>query len=248
MESVVKVNSKPAKAIKKTATKAPQKPAKAIKKTATKAPQKNNQKKYIDKPHFEKNLEEIKFGNSVTGNFFDFLFEDDDWMSTFNEKKYTEAHMVNFDQEDFEPASRKANLRRLSLSKSGSNRLRNLILGVLIMILVMSGFWAPQIANFLKIPINPEGFVAESFENPEIVKNGITSGELVLVRLENGSKTKRIIHWVATNEGTKLETGDTEIPAMKSVVIAIDTSGTLSGTPLKIYASHVKHPLSVEVY
>jgi hypothetical protein len=116
-----------------------------------------------------------------------------------------------------------------------------------IFIIVILGFWAPQISRIVGIPIDPAAYTAEYFENPEIVKTGIVSGDLLNVRIENGFRKKRTISWKAINASRILDSGRLEIPSFGTSSISIKTTGALPGEKIQVYIDHVSKPLTVSV-
>jgi len=125
---------------------------------------------------------------------------------------------------------------------------KHLVLFIIaIFTIAILGFWAPQISRVVGIPIDPAAFTAEYFQNPEIVKTGIVSGDLLNVRIENGFRKKRTISWKAINASRILDSGTLEIPPFSTFSISIKTTGALPGEQIEVYVDHVSKPLTVSV-
>jgi len=123
----------------------------------------------------------------------------------------------------------------------------NLTLIVIILIFVVSGFWAPQIARSLGIPIDPAPFTAVYFQNPEIVADGIVSGDLIVFGITNGDRVEHKITWRIESGNTLLKTGIVSIPANSDKLITEQITGALNGSKLEIYAGDLKTPITVQV-
>jgi hypothetical protein len=123
----------------------------------------------------------------------------------------------------------------------------NLTLIVIILIFVVSGFRAPQIARSLGIPIDPAPFTAVYFQNPEIVADGIVSGDLIVFGITNGDRVAHKITWRIESGNTLLKTGIVSIPANSDKLITEQTTGALNGSELEIYAGDLETPITVSV-
>jgi hypothetical protein len=125
--------------------------------------------------------------------------------------------------------------------------LNNLIIIVLILAFVIAGFWAPQIARFLGIPIDPAPFTAVYFQNPEIVADGIVAGDLIVFGITNGDRFAHKITWRIKSGNTLLKSGTVAIPANSDKLITEQTTGALNGSKLEIYAGDLETPITVPV-
>jgi hypothetical protein len=123
----------------------------------------------------------------------------------------------------------------------------NLTIIVIILVFVVTGFWAPQIARFLGIPIDPAPFTAVYFQNPEIVADGIVSGDLIVFGITNGDRVVHKISWRIESGNTLLKTGIVSIPANSDKLITEQTTGALNGSELEIYAGDLETPITVPV-
>ena len=125
--------------------------------------------------------------------------------------------------------------------------LNNLIIIVLILAFVIAGFWAPQIARSLGIPIDPAPFTAVYFQNPEIVADGIVAGDFIIFGITNGDRLAHKITWHLKSGNTLLKTGIVSIPANSDKLITEQTTGALNGSELEIYAGDLETPITVPV-
>jgi hypothetical protein len=123
----------------------------------------------------------------------------------------------------------------------------NLTIIVIILVFVVTGFWAPQIARSLGIPIDPAPFTAVYFQNPEIVADGIVSGDLIIFGITNGDREVHKITWRIESGNTLLKTGIVSIPANSDKLITEQTTGALNGSELEIYAGDLETPITVPV-
>jgi hypothetical protein len=123
----------------------------------------------------------------------------------------------------------------------------NLTIIVIILVFVVTGFWAPQIARSLGIPIDPAPFTAVYIQNPEIVADGIVSGDLIVFGITNGDRVVHKISWRIESGNTLLKTGIVSIPANSDKLITEQTTGALNGSELEIYAGDLETPITVPV-
>jgi hypothetical protein len=125
--------------------------------------------------------------------------------------------------------------------------INNLIIIFTILAITIAGFWAPQIARSLGIPIDPAPFTAVYFQNPEIVADGIVEGDLIVFGITNGDGIDQKITWRIKSGSTILKSGIEEIPANSDKLITEQTTGALNGSKLEIYAGDLKTPITVPV-
>jgi hypothetical protein len=125
--------------------------------------------------------------------------------------------------------------------------INNLIIIFTILAIIIAGFWAPQIARSLGIPIDPAPFTAVYFQNPEIVADGIVAGDLIVFGITNGDGIDQKITWRLKSGSTTLKSGIEEIPANSDKLITEQTTGALNGSKLEIYAGDLKTPITVQV-
>ena len=125
--------------------------------------------------------------------------------------------------------------------------LNNLITIVTILAFVIAGFWVPQIARSLGIPIDPAPFTAVYFQNPEIVADGIVAGDYIIFGITNGDRLAHKITWHLKSGNTLLKTGIVSIPANSDKLITEQTTGALNGSELEIYAGDLETPITVPV-
>jgi hypothetical protein len=125
--------------------------------------------------------------------------------------------------------------------------LNNLITIVTILAFVIAGFWVPQIARSLGIPIDPAPFTAVYFQNPEIVADGIVAGDFIIFGITNGDRLAHKITWHLKSGNTLLKTGIVSIPANSDKLITEQTTGALNGSELEIYAGDLETPITVPV-
>jgi hypothetical protein len=125
--------------------------------------------------------------------------------------------------------------------------LNNLTVILIILTFVIAGFWAPQIARSLGIPIDPVPFTAIYFQNPEIVADGIVAGDLIVFGITNGDRVAQKITWRIKSGSTVLKSGIEEIPANSDKLITEQTTGALNGSNLEIYAGDLETPITVPV-
>jgi hypothetical protein len=135
------------------------------------------------------------------------------------------------------------------MSKKVSLRtfLNNLTIIVLILAIVLAGFWAPQIARSLGIPIDPAPFTAVYFQNPEIVADGIVVGDLIVFGITNGDRVTHKITWRIKSGNTLLKSGTVAIPANSDELITEQTTGALNGSKLEIFVGDLETPITVPV-
>jgi hypothetical protein len=125
--------------------------------------------------------------------------------------------------------------------------LNNLTVILIILSFVIAGFWAPQIARLLGIPIDPVPFTAVYFQNPEIVADGIVAGDLIVFGITNGDRVAQKITWRIKSGSTVLKSGIEEIPANSDKLITEQTTGALNGSKLEIFAGDLETPITVPV-
>jgi hypothetical protein len=125
--------------------------------------------------------------------------------------------------------------------------LNNLTIVVTILAFVVAGFWAPQIARSLGIPIDPVPFTAVYFQNPEIVADGIVAGDLIVFGITNGDRVTHKITWRIKSGNTLLKSGTVAIPANSDKLITEQTTGALNGSKLEIYAGDLETPITVPI-
>jgi hypothetical protein len=125
--------------------------------------------------------------------------------------------------------------------------LNNLTAIIVILAFVIAGFWAPQIARSLGIPIDPAPFTAVYFQNPEIVADGIVAGDLIVFGITNGDRVAQKITWRIKSGSTVLKSGIEEIPANSDKLITEQITGALNGSKLEIYAGDLETPITVPV-
>jgi hypothetical protein len=125
--------------------------------------------------------------------------------------------------------------------------LNNLTVIVVILFFVIAGFWAPQIARSLGIPIDPAPFTAVYFQNPEVVAHGIVAGDLIVFGITNGDRVAHKITWQIKSGSTVLKSGIEEIPANSDKLITEQIIGALNGNKLEIYAGDLETPITVPV-
>jgi len=118
---------------------------------------------------------------------------------------------------------------------------------VLVLGIVISGFWGPQIARSLGIPIDPARFTAVYFQNPEIVARGIASGDLVVFGITNGDRITHVISWRMQSGNSILQEGSVQIPANSNKLVAKLTTGARVGKNIEIFAGDLKDPITVSV-
>jgi len=123
----------------------------------------------------------------------------------------------------------------------------NLTTIVTIFAIIVAGFWAPQIARSLGIPIDPAPFTAVYFQNPEIVADGIVAGDLIVFGIINGDRDAQKITWRIKSGSTVLKSGIEKIPANSNKLIAERTTGAVNGSKLEIFAGDLKFPITVLV-
>ena len=123
----------------------------------------------------------------------------------------------------------------------------NLALITLISAVVLAGFWGPQIARSLGIPIDPARFTSIYFQNPEVVAKGIAAGDLVVFGITNGDRLTHKISWRMKSGNTILQSGIEEIAGNSNKLIARQTTGALIGSRLEIFAGDLKTPITVWV-
>jgi len=118
---------------------------------------------------------------------------------------------------------------------------------VLVLGIIISGFWGPQIARSLGIPIDPARFTAVYFQNPEIVAKGIASGDLVVFGIMNGDRIAHVISWRMQSGNKILQKGSVQVPANSNKLIAKITTGARVGKNIEIFADDLKDPITVPV-
>ena len=118
---------------------------------------------------------------------------------------------------------------------------------VLVLGIIISGFWGPQIARSLGIPIDPARFTAVYFQNPEIVARGIASGDLVVFGITNGDRITHVISWRMQSGNSILQEGSVQIPANSNKLVAKLTTGARVGKNIEIFAGDLKDPITVSV-
>jgi hypothetical protein len=125
--------------------------------------------------------------------------------------------------------------------------LNNLTITVIFLVFVISGFWALQIARFLGIPIDPVPFTAVYFQEPEIVADGIVSGDLIAFGITNGDRLAHKITWRIKSGNTLLKSGIVAIPPNSDKLLTEQTTGALNGSKLEIFVGDLETPITVPV-
>jgi hypothetical protein len=125
--------------------------------------------------------------------------------------------------------------------------INNLTIIIIFLAFVISGFWASQIARSLGIPIDPVPFTAVYFQDPEIVADGIVSGDLIVFGITNGDRLAHKITWRIKSGKTLLKSGIVAIPSNSDKLITEQTTGALSGSKLEIFVGDLETPITVHV-
>ena len=125
--------------------------------------------------------------------------------------------------------------------------LNNLTVVIIISTFVVAGFWAPQIARLLGIPIDPVPFTAVYFQNPEIVADGIVAGDLIVFGITNGDRVAQKITWRIKSGSTILKSGIEEIPPNSDKLITEQTTSALNGSKVEMYVGDLETPITVPV-
>ena len=164
---------------------------------------------------------------------------DTQWIDDFLSQHFAEVSPYNFSSLQ---VGIKGNRNNFTRPVWGTIAVFLLILGIII-----SGFWGPQIARSLGIPIDPARFTAVYFQNPEIVGRGIAHGDLVVFGITNGDRIAHVISWRMQSGNTILQEGSVQIPANSNKLVAKLTTGASVGKNIEIFAGDLKDPITVSV-
>ena len=87
---------------------------------------------------------------------------------------------------------------------------------ILVLVLVISGFWGRQIVGLLGFPVNPAPFTALYFDDPHIAGSGITEGSTLTFGIHNGYPKTKTINWKVSIADRTYRTGKVELKAFTS--------------------------------
>ena len=164
---------------------------------------------------------------------------DTQWIDDFLSQHFAEVSTDNFSP------------LQLVIKRNQNNFTRSVWCTIAVFLLVLgmiiSGFWGPQIARSLGIPIDPARFTAVYFQNPEIVGRGIASGDLVVFGITNGDRIAHVISWRMQSGKSILQEGSVRIPANSNKLVAKLTTGARVGKKIEIFAGDLKDPITVSV-
>ena len=118
---------------------------------------------------------------------------------------------------------------------------------ILLLILVISGFWGRQIVGLLGIPVNPTPFTALYFEDPHVSATGILKGSTVIFGIHNGYPKSKSIKWKVSISDRTYRTGTVELKAFSSQDVKFLVKSGQPGEFLAISDDALKTPISAVI-
>ena len=118
---------------------------------------------------------------------------------------------------------------------------------ILVLVLVISGFWGRQIVGLLGVPTNPAPFTSLYFEDPHISGLGIIKGSTLTFGMHNGYPKTKTINWKVSIADRTYRTGKVELKAFTSQNVDLLVNSGQPGDFLTISDDALKASISAVI-
>lgn len=118
---------------------------------------------------------------------------------------------------------------------------------IVLLVLVISGFWGRQIVGLLGVPTNPAPFTALYFEDPHISGTGIIKGSTLTFGMHNGYPKTKTINWKVSIADRTYKTGKVDLKAFTSQKVDLLVSSGQPGDFLTISDDALKASISAVI-
>jgi hypothetical protein len=118
---------------------------------------------------------------------------------------------------------------------------------VILILILLSGFWGRDIVKVLGFPIEPIPFTALYFDDPHITETGIAVGSKVVFGINNGSSEQRTFNWKAKLSDRKISSSSVTIEPYTERKFSIAIKNASPGDFLEISVDKLKTPIAVVV-
>jgi len=118
---------------------------------------------------------------------------------------------------------------------------------ILLIVLVISGFWGRQIVGLLGVPTNPAPFTALYFEDPHVSGTGIIKGSTVTFGMHNGYPITKTINWKVSIADRTYKSGKVELKAFTSQNVDLPVNSGQPGDFLTISDDALKASISAVI-
>jgi hypothetical protein len=118
---------------------------------------------------------------------------------------------------------------------------------IILLVIVLAGFWGRDIVKFLGFPIEPAPFTALYFDDPHITETGIAVGSKVIFGIKNGSFERRTFEWRARISDRKISGGSVTIEPNTERKLSVGIKVASPGDFLEISVDKLKTPIAVVV-
>jgi len=232
----------------------------AVKKTPKKSSKKATAKRSAPKKEVRKKTEEQAelvnaSASAEVQEILDRLFSEIEESKESKESKESteDFHGENrpFDSSVSEPKKYKSRLFTSSLIKerilSSGISIKFTTPVILVLVLVISGFWGRQIVGLLGVPVNPAPFTALYFEDPHVSATGILKGSTLIFGMHNGYPNSKSIKWKVSIADRTYKTGTVELKAFSSQNVKLLVRSGQPGDFLTISNDALKTPISAVI-
>jgi hypothetical protein len=118
---------------------------------------------------------------------------------------------------------------------------------MILLLILLSGFWGRDIVKGLGFPIEPTPFTAIYFDNPHIAGTGIKVGSKVVFGINNGSFESRTFKWSAKISGRNVAKGSIELEPYGQRKLEISIKRASPGEFLEISVDKLKTPIAAVI-
>ena len=118
---------------------------------------------------------------------------------------------------------------------------------VILLLILLSGFWGRDIVKVLGFPIEPIPFTALYFDDPHITATGIAVGSKVIFGINNGSSEQRTFKWKAKLSDRKISGSSVTIEPYTERKFSIAIKNASPGDFLEISVDKLKTPIAAVV-
>jgi len=118
---------------------------------------------------------------------------------------------------------------------------------VILILILLSGFWGRDIVKVLGFPIEPIPFTALYFDDPHIAGTGIKVGSKVVFGINNGSFESRTFKWSAKISGRNVGKGSITLEPYRQHKFEIAIRRASPGEFLEISVDKLKTPIAAVI-
>ena len=118
---------------------------------------------------------------------------------------------------------------------------------IIVLVIVLSGFWGRDIVKVLGFPIEPIPFTALYFDEPHITATGIAVGSKVVFGINNGSSEQRTFKWIAKLSDRKISSSSVTIQPYTERKFSIAIKNASPGDFLEVSVDKLKNSIAVVV-